>query len=231
MRAIQHLWVSRYIRATARRFDRQFHVDTSGWIEGKDLDGGENTRHATAYDGVLPNPFRDVMGQIGIDFARYCFADFGSGKGRAVLLASEYPFAKIIGVEFSPRLHESARINCSTYRSPAQACRVIELHCADATQFVLPEVPTVIFLFNPFREEIMRPVAERVQASFRKCPRRIFVVYFWPVARSAWDRLEEFKAVPIRQPRWAWPAHRGREIVAVWTAKASNGPHASADST
>ena len=165
--AIQRRWVARCIRRAARRFDRQFHVDTSGWIDGKNLDGGENARHATAYDGVLPGPFREVMDQIGIDFAQYWFIDFGSGKGRAVFLAAEHPFARIVGLEFSPRLHEAARSNCTTYRNAAQACKAIELHCMDATQFDLPEVPTVLFFFNPFREEIMQPVAVKVQKSLQ----------------------------------------------------------------
>jgi tRNA G46 methylase TrmB len=34
-------------------------------------------------------------------------ADLGSGRGRALLLASHVPFEQIIGIEVSPQLHRS----------------------------------------------------------------------------------------------------------------------------
>ena len=216
-------WAARYLHAAGRRFDRRFHVDTTGWIDGHALDGGANVRHATAYAGIVPRPFHKVMAQMAIDYAKFAFVDFGSGKGRALLLASEYPFAKIVGVEFSPSLHAAAQANCRTFKSPVQRCRRFELHCMDALQLELPDQPSMLFFFNPFGEELMRPLAERIDASLRRSPRKVFVVYFWPTAAKAWEGLGELVKLPVRQPDWAWPLNRQREIVAVWTTRDTDG--------
>ena len=40
--------------------------------------------------------------QIHLDFHDFVFVDLGSGKGRTLLMASEYPFRRIVGVELLP---------------------------------------------------------------------------------------------------------------------------------
>ena len=45
----------------------------------------------------------------------FTFIDLGSGKGRVLLMASDYPFKKIIGVEFMPELHRAAQENITGY--------------------------------------------------------------------------------------------------------------------
>jgi hypothetical protein len=45
----------------------------------------------------------------------FTFIDLGSGKGRALLMASAYPFKRIIGVEFMPELHRVAQENIRKY--------------------------------------------------------------------------------------------------------------------
>jgi tRNA G46 methylase TrmB len=46
-----------------------------------------------------------MVSRLNISFEDFTFFDFGSGKGRALHLASEFPFKNIIGVEFSSKLH------------------------------------------------------------------------------------------------------------------------------
>jgi hypothetical protein len=223
---VQHWWVSRYLRIAGRRFDKRHCVETSGWIDGDRLDGSANIRHATAYVGMPPIPFRSVMDQLPIDFEEFVFVDLGSGKGRALLLASEYPFAQITGVEFSPRLHSVAEANCRSYVSSGGKKRKIACCCMDASLFEIPPEPVVLFLFNPFGEAVMGRIAENLRTSLQRRPRVVFVVYFWPTVRKVWDEQCCLAAVHVRQPAWAWPAHRGREIVAVWSNAAENRPAA-----
>src|ERR1017187_10137955 len=51
------------------------------------------------------------------DFHDFVFIDLGSGKGRTLLMASDYPFRRIVGVELLPALHRAAQENLSRYRS------------------------------------------------------------------------------------------------------------------
>lgn len=116
-----------------------------------------------------------------LDFRDFTFIDLGSGKGRTLLMASDYPFRRIIGVELLPSLHEIAQQNLRQYKSESQKCFTLESVCADATDFPLPEDPLVIFLFNPFPESGMRQVVANLEQSLRLHPRPVYVLYHNPL--------------------------------------------------
>jgi hypothetical protein len=117
----------------------------------------------------------------GLNFRDFTFVDLGSGKGRTLLMASDYPFRRIIGVELLPSLHQIAQENVRQYKSASQKCFALESICADATDFPLPEEPLVIFLFNPFPESGMRQVVANLEQSLRAHPRPVFVLYHNPL--------------------------------------------------
>lgn len=104
---------------------------------------------------------------------RFSFVDLGSGKGRVLLMAAEYPFRRIVGVELLPELHEIAREN--VVRDPR-----IELVLGDAREFRFPDGPLVVFLFNPFPPWVLRQVLLNVQESLTRKPREFFVVLHNP---------------------------------------------------
>lgn len=87
-------------------FDRKYGVNTDGEIGGwtylSDLDiPSPNWIYGRNYAGIEPERFFAILESMSIPFEEFVFIDFGSGKGRALLMASEYPFKKIIGIEFS----------------------------------------------------------------------------------------------------------------------------------
>lgn len=109
--------------------------------------------------------FHAMMAALPIDFSDFTFIDLGSGKGRTLLMASEYPFRKIVGVEILPELERAAQENIRAFKSPAQRCAHIESICADARDFALPDEPLVLYLFNPLPEAALRGVIARVEKS------------------------------------------------------------------
>jgi SAM-dependent methyltransferase len=119
--------------------------------------------------------------QKGFDFGAFTFIDLGSGKGRTLLMASDYPFRRIVGVELLPALHRVAWGNLGKYRSEAQKCFAIEAICGDATDFAFPVEPTVLFLFNPFLESGLRRVIANLDRSLREQPRVVYVLYHNPL--------------------------------------------------
>jgi SAM-dependent methyltransferase len=139
------------------------------------------------YQPSDPLTFHEMMAKLPIDFHEFTFVDLGSGKGRALLMASDYPFRRIIGVELLPELHAVAQENLRKYSSSRQQCRNFELHCGDARQFHLPREPLVIFLFDPFPEHILREVIAGMEFSVRETPRKIFVAYQNPVLEAVID--------------------------------------------
>jgi tRNA G46 methylase TrmB len=78
------------------------------------------------YQPTEPALFREMMARLPIEFDRFTFVDIGSGKGRTLLMASEYPFWKIVGVELIAELHDAAEENIRDYRSPTERCMHIE---------------------------------------------------------------------------------------------------------
>src|SRR3977135_3821117 len=104
------------------------------------------------YQPTEPALFHEMMASLPIEFDQFTFIYLGSGKGRTLLMASEYPFRKIVGVELIAELHRAAEENIGAYKSPTQRCTQVESLLADARDFELPEEPLLLYLFNPLPE-------------------------------------------------------------------------------
>jgi SAM-dependent methyltransferase len=133
--------------------------------------------------------------QSQLDFRDFTFIDLGSGKGRTLLMASDYPFRRVVGVELLPELHRTARENLSEYKSETQKCFALESICADATEFPFPLEPTVLFLFNPFPEAGLRRMIGGLERSVREHPRAVYVVYHNPELGHALDENGRLKKI------------------------------------
>ena len=136
------------------------------------------------YQATEPALFQkmlDALSQARVDFRDFVFVDLGSGKGRTLLMASDYPFRRIMGVELLPALHRIAQENLAKYRSESQKCFALEAICGDATEFPFPEEPLVVYLFNPFLESGLRRVIANLQQSLRARPRAVYVLYHNPL--------------------------------------------------
>ena len=107
----------------------------------------------------------------------FTFIDLGSGKGRVLLMASDYPFKKIIGVEFMPELHRAAQENIAGYANDRQRCPQIESVCMDARDFQFPDNPLVVYLFNPLSEQTFTRVLKNLRRSAEQKPRPIYNTY------------------------------------------------------
>jgi hypothetical protein len=116
-----------------------------------------------------------------VDLHDFVFIDLGSGKGRTLLMASDYPFRRIVGVELLPALHQIALENLRQYRGEAQKCFALEAICADACAFVFRAEPAVLYLFNPFPEAGLRRALANLEESLRAHPRAVYVLYHNPL--------------------------------------------------
>ena len=140
----------------------------------------------SAYQPTEPSLFREMMASLPIlsqqfEFDQFTFLDLGSGKGRTLLMASEYPFRRILGVELMAELHRAAEQNIRAYRSPTQRCSRVASTLGDAREFELPAEPLVLYLFNPLPERALSEVLERLRKSLAQAPRPVWVVYHNPL--------------------------------------------------
>ena len=165
-------------QARCRIFDWQHRVHTCG---NSNLAGltivGHNSSHGGPYYPSHPKFLFEVFSSLNIDYPSYSFVDVGSGKGRVLLIASEFPFSEIIGVEFATELHEIACQNIRRYRSKTQRCKNVKSLNLDAIEFDVPLTPLVLYFFNPFRPPIWIPVLQRLQRSLDSQPRDVILIY------------------------------------------------------
>jgi hypothetical protein len=160
-------------------YDFDFHVNTTGaTVSWRDRLLGH---FLSPYQPTEPGLFHEMIAALPIDFSNFTFVDLGSGKGRTLLMAADYPFRKIVGVELLPALHGAAEENLRAYHSPAQKCFAVELVCGDARDFVFPEEPIVLYLFNPVSETILRELIGKLERSLVELPRPIEVIYHNPL--------------------------------------------------
>jgi hypothetical protein len=165
-----------------RSFDRRFHTDTSGQISLDDLGvSSPNRPYGVYYEPTSTKIFRYILAHVKIEYEKFVFVDFGSGKGRTLLLASSLPFKAIVGVEFSSTLHAIALNNIAIYRSERQRCRDITSVCADAADYELPKQDTAFYFYHPFDTPVMSKVLDRIQASVAETPRKIVIIYHNPL--------------------------------------------------
>lgn len=169
------------------RFDLECGVETDGgpdgWTYLSDLDiPSQNWIHGNNYAPIEPERFRAILQTLSIRFEDFVFVDFGSGKGRALLLCSEAPFKKIVGVEFSPQLHAVAQRNIAKYSPAQRKCSAVESVCMDFLEFPLPPEPSVLFFFDPCDERVLTKMLARITQSLRAQPREAYLIYVAPPA-------------------------------------------------
>jgi hypothetical protein len=132
------------------------------------------------YQPTDPALFHEMLAALAIDFHDFIFIDIGSGKGRSLLMASDYPFRRVIGVELLPELHRVTEENIRKYKSDSQQSFVLESVCIDARDFAFPPEPTVLYMFNPLPEPGMVRLLANLEKSLREHPRPAFVIYHNP---------------------------------------------------
>lgn len=135
----------------------------------------------SSYQPIESELFEEMLDSLGVDYTQFTFIDIGSGKGRPLLMASLYPFRRIVGVELLPELNRIADDNIRKFRDAQQRCSLIESIRADATEFEFPGEPLVVFLFNPLPENGTKTVVENLSRSVLQQPRPIWLVYANPV--------------------------------------------------
>jgi len=175
-------------------FDIKYGTDTSGIVEVGALDmPDERVEHAVRYQTALVDVFEALLNELSIPFEEFVFVDLGSGKGRAMLLASRFPFKAILGVELSAQLHRIACENIRVYKDDSQRCREIRSLCEDAARFDLPKENLVFYMFNPFDEQVLNPVVANIETSLKGAPRKVYVLYLKALHRSVFDKSQYFK--------------------------------------
>jgi len=163
--------------AAEARFDRRYGIETAASPheirDGMNL--GIPLRHGAA-----------LIASVMPEATDFVFIDIGCSKGRALALARQHPFGRVIGIERDPYFAAIARRN-------ATAIGGVEIVEADAFAYELPSDPTVFFLHRPFPLEVAEQMGRHIVASLHARPRKVFVLFYsyeFPVSLEALRQRE-----------------------------------------
>jgi Methyltransferase domain len=186
-------------------YDWDFRVDTTGATVGW-CDRLLGHFHSP-YQPSEPALFREMLASLILaspkfDFREFTFIDIGSGKGRALLMAADYPFRRILGIELLPELHRVAKENIAKFKSDSQQCFVIDCVLGDASEFAFPPEPTVLYLFNPLPEPGLAKMIGNLESPLRRHPIPVFVLYHNPLLEHVLTGSTAFQRI-LRTPQYS----------------------------
>lgn len=153
------------------RFDESYGTETS-------------KQHFILNYGATPvRTFNNIMQVLPVSVEDFIFIDLGSGKGRVLLLASKYPFKRIIGVEHVPDLNKIAQNNLDLYLEKTVTVNRIELYCQDAVSFVRQSWPVdnvMLFMFCPFSAAMVKEVCTAIHGRLADSRKTIIIAFVNP---------------------------------------------------
>ncbi len=182
---------------TLLSFDKRFGINTAGIINVSQLDITDQQKStAVQYQPTASVTFCLGLSEINIDYAKYTFIDYGSGKGRALIMAAFFPFKQIVGVEVSKALHQDATKNLSNLLTKPLKCRDIISVCEDAVTFAVPNEPLVVYFYHPFNAAILEKVLNNIFLSLQQDFRHIIFIYQQPIGQNLTDAKNHKELTP-----------------------------------
>jgi 16S rRNA G966 N2-methylase RsmD len=174
-------------------FDYKYKVETINTIMLDELEiDSPNKVHGRYYEGTNAYLFKKAFSHIKVDVPNSCLVDFGSGKGKVMLMAAERGFRKVIGVEFSIELVEICRRNIETFKQKTKSKTEFEVVHMDAAEYEIPSEANLLFFSNPFDEMLIAKVIDKILRSLEMYPREIVVVHLFPQGNMAFVNHPRF---------------------------------------
>jgi SAM-dependent methyltransferase len=170
--------------------DKVYGIETSQKVFRAFLTTGrkEVDQANNGYAGSQPSIIRralEVLPPLGADAA---FIDLGCGKGRALAVATEFPFGSIVGIELSPPLSRTAARNARRVAARYPGRTPIQVICGDATRPDLPAAgDVVLFLYNSFQKPLVAILVDYLEKAAPGRQGRMFVVYYNPTNAELFD--------------------------------------------
>lgn len=179
-------------RLPTHPFDLKYGVHTTAHIIGSQLATGHahdiyNTVYLPSHPSMVTScidQWRSFCTAGDPPLEAYTFVDIGSGMGRAVMVASEYPFTRVIGVEMNPGLCEQARRNLTVWQNQPHACGNLAIANTEASEFEWPRTPIVIYMFNPFEAPVVEAVLQSLERALEQGTGPIDILYVYPAFAS-----------------------------------------------
>jgi len=142
-----------------------------------------NLSHASIYQGSNYFIIEKTFEYLKNEHANNSILDFGSGKGRIMVVAAYYGFKNITGIDFSQSLCREAGNNIDKIK-PLFPDTNFKIICNDAANYTIENDTNVFFFFNPFDEVVMLQVVRKILISLKQNLRKVYIVYVNPLHKE-----------------------------------------------
>lgn len=156
-------------------YDLEVELDRFLKIKTNGRDDSASTPTNYPYEAT-PYSVLQTLANSGYINKRDKIIDFGCGKGRVDFYLAYSVKTKMVGVEFDPRLYNSALKNSQTAISSA---KVSFVNC-DARDYVIDFDVTGAYFFNPFNVEVLECVINNLRRSKNENDREIKLFFYYP---------------------------------------------------
>jgi SAM-dependent methyltransferase len=184
------------------KYEKKLGINTHSIVNLNSLTlAGENSEQNHHYQGASYFILFSIFNKLPEDIKNSNFVDYGCGKGRALFVAEQCGFTKLIGVDIAKELIDDANTNKLVYQKKNNQS---EFHFLfnDATTFQIPENTSVFYFFNPFGKDIMQKVIQNIKESLKQNPRKIYCIYLNPKYKSVFDNSGFKQFCEIKNKRY-----------------------------
>ncbi|WP_294536516.1 class I SAM-dependent methyltransferase [uncultured Rhodoblastus sp.] len=180
-------------RGPVHPMDKALRIETSGRVTRRALaSGSKNDVHSVGYVGAHPGIVRKCLDLIGVE-PEMTFIDIGCGKGRALAVACEYPFARLIGLELSPLVARVAFRNFAKLRRRDEKFSRVSILEGDASQPPFQPGCNVFFFYHPFTGEPVKTLIANFRRHFEANPTsKVWLICYNPVSFDDFDKCGLF---------------------------------------
>lgn len=151
------------------KWDKLLHIKTSG------RDDTNSDQYHYPYE---PTPYSVLERLASSEYIgkKNTLIDYGCGKGRVDFYLSYQVRCHSIGIEYDERIFQNAITN----KENAISGNRTEFLKQSAEMYMIPDEADRFYFFNPFSEEILRRVLERIKESYYNHPREMLLFFYYP---------------------------------------------------
>ncbi len=186
------------------QFDKKMNVQTATSNEHLEADVSvEAHPEARSYEASPAVELFLILESLSIN-SGWSFVDIGCGKGKAMLLASLFPFGKLEGVELSEKLVSECQVNLQRALHSSGEIPKYEVFCCDALEHQYPDTDLVVYMFNPFGRTVLQQLLEKLQASLEERHRNVVVIYCNAVHSDCFEESPSWTPFSFNFPLGRW---------------------------
>jgi SAM-dependent methyltransferase len=156
-----------------KRFDKVREIDTMSVVYNNRMD--YFNKDSYMYMTIEENLFLAICQKIGSEFKTH-FIDYGSGKGKVLIMAKEFGFKQVVGIELSEFLFKVSKNNVNKLNYSD-----ITVLNKDARLYDLPINAKTLFLYNPFSGVVLDAVLSQILDYHKIHNQKLLLIYVNPM--------------------------------------------------